>query len=339
MAFGGNLWGLSSSQIASDFADAVSLGVGWVRFDVPWSAIGTTPSTDDWSQVDTIVHMANTYHLGVLGILDSTPSWGAETPGCAGAWCAPQPAAFAAFAAAAAARYAPLGVHDWEIWNEPNNVMFWQPTPSAAPYAALLAGTAPAIRRADPSAVIVSGGLAPEATDAQGDVAQLSYLSGLASDGALAYVNAVGYHAYSFPVPPGVYEPWSAWSQIAATPTSFESILAAAGYPALKVWITEYGAPTNGPGTEATTANGYGLTLSPPPDHVDEALQATMATQSVQLAQASPVIGSVFWYSNIDLGTSTTTAENFYGLRDAAGTAKPAYGALQVAIAQAEAQG
>ena len=72
--------------------------------------------------------------------------------------CAPaDPGPFAQFAGAAAARYAPLGVHDWEIWNEPNGA-FWLPAPNPAAYVAWLR-VMPAIKAADPEATVISGGL------------------------------------------------------------------------------------------------------------------------------------------------------------------------------------
>jgi hypothetical protein len=109
-------------------------------------------------------------------------------------------------------------------------------------------------------------------------------------------------------------------------------VLASCGASDKKIWLTEYGAPTNGPGAGATVTN-YNLNASP--DHVDEALQAQMATDSVALATASPVVGALFWYSYQDLGTDPSTTENFYGLRRFDGSPKPAYSAFQTAIAQA----
>ena len=53
----------------------------------------------------------------------------------------------------------------------------------------------------------------------------------------------------------------------------------------MKIWITEYGAPTDGPGAESTMSN---YLLGQPSDHVDEALQAEMATEAVQLHAFQP---------------------------------------------------
>src|SRR2546421_7283932 len=101
----------------------------------------------------------------------------------------------------------------------------------------------------------------------------------------------------------------------------------------MKVWATEYGAPTAGPGVTATTSD---YQLDAAPDHVSEDLQAVMASESVELAKSSPAIGALFWYTPTDGGTDTSSRENFFGLRRFDGTPKPAYSALQEAIAAAK---
>jgi hypothetical protein len=64
--------------------------------------------------------------------------------------------AFAAFAEAAAKRYSGKKIL-WEIWNEPNIKQFWQPQPSVDDYCKLVEQTAPRIRQADPSGLVVAG--------------------------------------------------------------------------------------------------------------------------------------------------------------------------------------
>jgi hypothetical protein len=63
--------------------------------------------------------------------------------------------AFASFAEAAARRYSGKGIL-WEIWNEPNLSHFWSPQPSVEDYCALVETTAPRIREADPSGLVVA---------------------------------------------------------------------------------------------------------------------------------------------------------------------------------------
>ena len=102
------------------------------------------------------------------------------------------PAAFARFAAQAARRYAPLGVHHWEIWNEPNLAAFWMPRADPAAYARLLVDAAAAIRAADPRAVVILGGLAPGADDG-GNRSPLGFLRDVYAAGAKCAFDAVGF--------------------------------------------------------------------------------------------------------------------------------------------------
>jgi polysaccharide biosynthesis protein PslG len=329
LSYGDTLPGLSLAALDSELNDAVQLGVGWIRLDLAWDDIQpTSQSNFNWSAFDRIVTEANARHLSLLPILDYTPGW-ARDPSCGSDKCAPaNPAQFAAFAAAAASRYAPLGIHTWEIWNEPNITVFWQPAPNPSRYVSLLKATVAAIRAVDTGATLVSGGLSPAATGG-GNISPVDFLTAFCQLGGQQVVDAIGFHPYSYPVTPGYQADWNAWQQIANTPANLTGVLAANGAAGKKIWLTEYGAPTNGPGAGATSSD---LKLGQMPDHVDEALQAGMASQSVALASSSAVAGALFWYSYQDQGTDPANAENFYGLRRANGTPKPAYAALQQAI-------
>ncbi len=101
------------------------------------------------------------------------------------------------------------------------------------------------------------------------------------------------------------------------------------GTPDLPIWITETGAPTNGPGTAAD-----GKTIPPDATHVTEAFQAEIATDTVPASAANPHVGAVFWFADQDSGTDKDKAHRsmFYGLRHYDGKPKPALAALKAAI-------
>jgi hypothetical protein len=101
------------------------------------------------------------------------------------------------------------------------------------------------------------------------------------------------------------------------------------GYSAKKIWVTEYGAPTNGPGAISTISNPN---YNAGPDHVDEALQAEMVSEAITAYKADSWMNGFFWYSYQDLGTSTSTNENFFGLLRADGSEKPSFTAYQTAV-------
>ena len=324
----GNLLTDTDGRLNADLDDAVRLGVTAVREQLSWAATEPSPGVYNWAPFDRVARAVAAHHLRMLAVVDFVPGWAAG-PGCPFYMCAPaSPQEFAGFARAAAARYG-SAVQAWEVWNEPNSAAFWAPRPDPAAYAALLRVTARAIRSVAPSDVVVSGGLAPETNDGA-DVDPRTFLDQVCAAGGLNGVDAVGVHPYSYPVPPDYQAPWNAWQQMADTAVNEHGVLEQCGRANLPMWVTEYGAPTNGPGSEATPGN---YRLAAHPDHVSEALQAEMARQAVADVRSSPWIGAFFWYAARDTGTVPTSNERFFGLRRYDGSAKPAWAALQAAMA------
>jgi len=293
VAMGSGSTTLSPSALNARLADASALGVGWIRVGLSWPAVQPySPLASDWSSFDRVVSAAAAHRIKVLAVVGFTPAW-ARPRDCGGYNCAPaQPAQFAAFVKAAALRYGDR-VGAWEIWNEPNLQRFWEPAPNAAQYARLLALSAVAVHSAVPGATVVSGGLAMIPASSR-SVSGRDFLTWVCQQGGLTEVDGIGLHPYSSPVPPSYYATWSGWSQLWQTPVSAESILQSCGQGNKPLWLTEYGAPTNGPGPAATPSN-YDISASP--NHVDEALQAEMATQSVSIAAGSPDVAALFWYT------------------------------------------
>ena len=68
------------------------------------------------------------------------------------------PAEYAAVAADLATELKGRNVA-YEVWNEPDDTTFWQDGPQPAAYSALLKAAYPAIKRADPAATVLVGGL------------------------------------------------------------------------------------------------------------------------------------------------------------------------------------
>jgi hypothetical protein len=326
ISYGDTLVWESPTTVSQTLDDAVALGVTSIRLDLNWDDVQHDSATSyNWSSFDGVVQAARSRNLTVLPIIAYTPPW-ARASGCTDVKCAPaDPNAFASFAATASARYKSMNVHTWEIWNEPNVVEFWKPTPNVAQYVQLLKVTSTAIKAVDPHAVIVSGGIAPIATFG-GNLSQYDFFNAFVTQGGANFADAIGDHPYSFPVLPSYLAGWNAWQVMIG---DIEGILKAHGIANKKIWVTEYGAPTNGPGMGATPTD---YKIGSNPDHVDEALQAQMANDSIHLARTSNFVAAIYWYSYKDLGTSTSTVENFFGLRRADGSAKPAWQTLHNAI-------
>ncbi len=319
IAAGGGLSKISLTDLNRELDQMVALGATWVRFDIEWGDVQySSPNKSNWTNYDTLVQAITAHHLNALGIILFTPQW-ARDPNCTGgAKCPPQnPAQFATFAATVANRYKQYGLHYWEIWNEPNNYNFWATKTNCAAYTSLLKATYPAIKRVDPKAVIITGGLAPETTD-KNNISQTDFLTCIYKNGGKNYFDAVGDHPYTFPNLPST-NPNNSWGMMSLTSPSLRSIMVANGDSNKKIWITEFGAPTNGPD---------------PQWYVSEQKQSQMVTDAMDLYKTYSWAGPLFWYSLQDSGTTTDTSENFFGLLRADGSQKPAFATLQNIISK-----
>ena len=325
IAGGSSLSALSTAELNKRLDGMRALGVGWVRFDVEWSNIGSRgPGLYDWTDYDRVAQAVVSRGLKPLGIIDYTPPWArqaacSDQPACAPA----DPAAYARFAGDAAAHYGPMGVHAWEIWNEPNIDVYYKPAPNVAFYTHMLTAAYPAIKAADRNALVITGGTAPTSSNGT-DVGAVNFVAGIYDAGGRGAFDAVAHHPYTFPYTSTNAYPGGAWSDLMA----IHSLMVSRGDGAKKVWATEYGAPTGGPGTMVSSGNGP----YPGSIYVSELLQATIATQAVASYNAYGWAGPLFWYSYQDAGTSRDTVENFFGLLRADGSQKPAYGAFANAI-------
>jgi exo-beta-1,3-glucanase (GH17 family) len=76
-----------------------------------------------------------------------------------------------------------------------------------------------------------------------------------------------------------------------------------------QIWVTEFGAPTGGPGSGP----------------VNENVQSQMLSNVIEQIAALPWSGPFLWYSFKDAGTTSDTVENFFGLLRADGSPKPAF--------------
>lgn len=329
ISYGSTLPSMSDDGLAQALDDAVAIGASWIRLDLSWAAVQPmSPQTYVWDRFDRIFAEARSRHLNVLPVLVDTPGW-ARLAGCAANHCAPaDPSQFATFASAAAARFAPTGIHTWEIWNEPNSALFWQPEVDPTAYVSLLHAASQAIRKADSKAFVLIGGLTVDKT-ANGTLSVADFLARV-PESPLRLVDALAVHTYTWPYPASRLGPWmSPWAQADSGLPYLRQLLAQSGTPDLPIWVTEYGAPTGGPRSEW---DGSPDSLSRSPDHVTELQQAIIASDAVATAASDPIIRTLFWYTDRDSMAQQDSAEAYYGLRRADGSKKAAFEALRDAV-------
>lgn len=97
--------------------------------------------------------------LNVLGLLDYSNTWGYPDHG----WMphADMRRLIADYTAYvyAVVRHFRGRIRAWQIWNEPDLPMFWKPAPNPSDYARLLDAAYGAVKRADPTSVVVMAGM------------------------------------------------------------------------------------------------------------------------------------------------------------------------------------
>lgn len=294
-----------------DWTDMAALGVKIVRFDMYWDRIQpTNASTYDWTVDDKMVNGIVAHGMMPLPIFHGTPGWARPS---ADVYVPSSMSQFATFCAACVNRYKNR-VKYWEVWNEQNSRGFWPPDPSPTNYVAMLQAVYPAVKAADPTAFVISGGTAStpdNANLANGDMGEREFITAMYAAGGKNYFDAMGIHPYSYPLLCSDVQNWNGWSMMNSTATSVRSIMAANGDSAKPIWATEYGGPT---GTDVNARS--------------EAWQVNYVNDSHNLGGALSWLGPLVWYQYWDKGSDIANQEDNFGLlRNADYSPKPAYDA------------
>jgi hypothetical protein len=291
----------SLPDIERQFADYGNLHAGWVRADFSWDVIQPTSTTFRWAGYDQWVGVARAKGQNVIATVDYTPAW-ANGGHSDHSYAPTSPAAFGTFAGEVAARYAAQGVHVYEIWNEPNIIQFWKPKPNPAAYTESLNAAYAAIKRADPSATVLTGGSSPAGTGSESysppDWLQALYATGAKFDG-------VADHPY-------VDDDWFNWKQMAeGSGSTLRSIMEAHGDAAKKVWATEVGCSWQKVAKEEAAGR---------------ALCAERLEQAFSKWHSYSWAAALCWFTYWD--------PNVYGLVDDHWTPRPGWYAFQTAAAR-----
>lgn len=319
---------VSESESRPQLEHARSGGVAWTREEFPWRVVEPQRGVFDWRATDALMASASAAGINVLGILCYSAPWASSDPtGKGDSKYPPRDAAdFARYATAVVKRYGPGGSF-WaarpeltprpltavQVWNEPWGYWFWKPNPEPARYAALARATAQAVKAHDPSIrILLAGDLLQVRTDGSIRDWQRELM---AADPALGSLfDAYSVHPYPYPRDLGPYADRSdpRWD--------FRRLeLIRANDPSKPLWITEVGWSTASDATQT----------------VSEQTQATFVTGAVEraLGEFGGFVEMIFVYQfDRDRG-SASERENYYGLRRADDSAKPAWTGLAELLA------
>ncbi|HEY1776564.1 MAG TPA: hypothetical protein VGG41_10445 [Solirubrobacteraceae bacterium] len=288
----------------------------WVRVFLEWSVLEPSPGVYDTWQIHLYRQYFSELPKGTKIDIDveSSPAW---ATGVAGSPNAPptDDSTFAAFVS-----HLVTAFHDrvdaWEIWNEEPSPNWW--SGSIAQYADLVKAAYPAIKAADPKAIVILGANSPE------------WLSTLYADGIKGYFDDDAIHTDTAcnVTSPYIYE----YNRDTTTVNQYfflgftgtHSIMAAHGDGSKGIYMTEIGwASTT---SECSTGVWAGKKLA----GVTETTQATYLTQAYHcLAQPQySYIRAAMWFELYNAANSTAPLDN-YGLLSTSFAPKPAFAAFE----------
>lgn len=301
-----HLYDLGPDELAARLTELRNLGVTDLRIAVPWVYMEPVKGTYNWAKMDALVSTASELGFTLTGSVTATPTW-AGLP-LAGA---PDPDTYAAFAGAVAARYGSQ-IAAYEVWNEPNGVIFYAPVDPAG-YTRMLKAAYTAIKTANPDAMVLAGSLGATTNVAGISVTPQRFLADMYAAGAAGYFDALSYHPYHYTLP------FSAGAGTANTPLDqvrkLYELMVANGDGDKQIWATEYG---------TATTPGWGVT---------QAEQAALLRDFLTAWSKLSYTGPAFVYTSQDAQTGILNHEYNFGLFTSDGKPKPAAQVLAELIA------
>lgn len=307
---------------------AAGLSMRAVRAEAPWYlAEPRAPSagrrTFVWDWFDAVAEDLARRGLRWLPVLDNSAQWAASL-----LWDTQSPprdpAEFAGFARAFAERYGrggtfwrghpelpELPVVGYQIWNEPNFVLFWHPFPDPARYADLYLVARETLRAVDPRAAVIVAGLSASGADSATGYLRQMYAARPALAGR---VDALAVHPYDA-------TPDAAVAHVVA----FRRALDDLGGVDVPLLVTELGWPTQGEG--AVT---------------DQVRAGYLAGSADRLARSDCGIAGVMPHTLVTQEASPFDREHWFGIVTPRGVAREsarAYGATANALQDVAAHG
>ena len=127
-----------------------------------------------------------------------------------------------------------LPIRSWQVWNEPNLIFYAAPRPSARRYAKMLRTVSRYIRKADPTAEVVTAGLPPSKLKTAIRLGR--FIKGMYRARAKGTFNTLAINSYAINS-----------RDLAHNIRSVRRVMNRYGDRSARIWITELGWATSGP--------------------------------------------------------------------------------------------
>ena len=120
-------------------------GVSWLRMDFSWEDIEPQKGKFNFDKYDHIVELVSKAGIKILGLLSYSASWAGES------WNSPpyKNEDFADYAAAVVGHFKGK-VDYWEIWNEPDQKVYFSPQDEMVRYTEILKASDVSAKKANP---------------------------------------------------------------------------------------------------------------------------------------------------------------------------------------------
>ena len=293
------------SQLARGGAPDRDDLVGWWSFDDPddpghdGGPHGLHAQHSETTAART-ARLARDHGMNILGIIGFPARWASTAPADA-----PRPhchrpdlPALDRHVEAVARHYRGLIDH-WEIWNEPNIRVFWEPEPDAADFMDVVRVAYAAAKRGNPDCVVLTPGLAGAGRGSHG----MAFLEDLIRQGLPAHTDAISIHPYRQDSPEE--------SDLEGDLTHIARLCEQNG-GRRPIWVTEW--------CWNTFLHGS-----------SENRSATMTLRGIVMALSTGLLDRIIWFRLHDPGLDRYYSEHNYGLCHNDLTPKPSYFALRTA--------
>lgn len=235
-------------------------GFGWVRQRLDWGLLEPAPGRYAWQISDGLLQEISAAGLIPVIVLDGSPAWArvpVDVAPIANPLAPPaDPATFARFVAAFASRYR-NSLRYYQLWDEPNIAPHWgNRMIEPVAYAQLLKASVPALRAADPDAVVISAALAPTSDRGHLAIDEVYFLQRLYAAGAAPYFDIVAAQPFGFGYTPDDRRTQPDLLNFQRV-TLLRRAMIAAGDGAKPIWAVRYGWNTAVPSPWRTVSTAH----------------------------------------------------------------------------------
>lgn len=276
-----------------------------VRLGIRWVTVEPKRGEWDFERVDKVVKQIRAAKIDILCTLMSVPAWasGVDPKQVKGFWdtFAPKDMKdWEEYVRRVVTRYKG-DIKYWEIWNEENGEDFYKPMPDAKVYVSILKSSYDTIKKIDPKATVVLGGLQMNGIipNPWSPVKIENFLQKIYDAGGKPYFDVVNVHPYVL----ATKEEGPAYCAKLVRGTV--EVMKRNGDATKPLWITETGIATN-----AT---------------VTEKMQAEHLAGIYRELGAIPEVKAIHWFLLQDMPYSVCGGEDAMGMVARDGRRKPAF--------------